>query len=348
VTDSDTKHRQAAGSHSFAREDRSRRLSAGRALAAIGGTTLALTIAQVCGFGAFIVLAFGSPIGFAILAVVFLVTCSVVVGVLKLATGRAHVVAAAFVTVATAVMLVAAVAWFGSTPMIWVWPSFDLAYLLIASTASLMLGLFIGPLWLRIVGAGVLCAVVVAIVWNSVATRTTEQARVDDVAQAQRDANFEAFLASGVHPMVPAIPGAQIARIVADGGPAQSWTVTADGGVVRVDVNQVSPEMADAHPCWWLAAPNTPLEMTDTLEGYADFCVRDADGWARPDGTGVVRIEGDRMIAVVGAHDEYLDLPGASRAADAGEVAAAAGSLRELSEAELRDAVGEAWHSGTF
>lgn len=344
----DTHVRDEVPARASADERRPRWSGSARSLAAMGSITLLLSVAQVVGFGAFVVLAFGNMIGLAALGLLFVLTGVGAAALMKVTTGRAHPIAAGFVTLATVVMLAVAIGWAGSTPLPWIPPGFGGGYLLVAGIASLMLGLFLGPLWLRIVGGAVLIAVVIVIVWHGIATDAAEQAQVDSVAQAQRDANFEVFLDSGVHPMVAELPGADVARIVADGGPAQSWTVTADGGVVQIDVNALPPDMTDAYPCWWLAEPNSPLETTDTLEDYVHFCVRDADGWARPDGTGFVRIEGDRMIAVVGAYDENMQLPGALRPADAKEVAAAVAARRWLTEAELRETVGESWLSGTF
>ena len=306
-----------------------------RTALAMGVTAVVLIAALSVGMGGAVAAMFGGPFGLLVPVVVMAVAVVLISLIVSSLTGRRRVGAAIVVTVTAFVALGVAVFGFGTVPMLWVQPGFELVYVLIAVPSALMLGLFLETWPLRVVGLVGAALLVAGAVWVSV---PETQAEGPSAEQQQLDANFEAYIDSRAFPMVADMPGGTVAGVVADGGPARALTVTADGGVVEVVIDRqpiaTNPETA---PCLYLAAPDMGLEDTDTLDEYADWCVRDGDEWRLTDGTGYARMENGALIAVTSAISQNVRAGAGERAADATEVLEAWRSLRLMTEAEVRE-----------
>jgi hypothetical protein len=268
--------------------------------------------------------------------------------IISICTGRRNIPAAMpaalVVTFAAFVGVGIALFDFGTVPMIWVQPGFELVYPLIAVSAALILGLFLGLWKVRVVGMigiALLIGVVGVITTSNGPPVSSLQAEREALgaqqAAEQEQANFEAYLASGTFPMVADLPGGTISGVVPDGGPPRTLSTTADGGVVEVVIDQ-KPNSAnpDIDPCWSLAGPDMGLEHTDTIQDYADWCVQEGALWRLTDGTGYARMEGDSVIAVRSASTENVKKADGKRPANAKEVLEAWNSLRMMTEAEVR------------
>ena len=306
-----------------------------RAGIAMGLTAIILLVALNVGMVGVVAALFGGVFGLLVLLIVMAVAVVLITLIVSALTGRRRVRAAIVVTVVAFVAWGIAVFGFGTVPMLWVDPGFELVHVLIAVPSALMLGLFL-PTWqIRIVGGIGVALLVAGVVWVSV---PEPQAGGPSQDQQQIDANFEAFIDSGAFPMVADIPGGTIAGVVDDGGPARTLTVTADGGVVEVVIDrQPITANPDTAPCWYLSAPDMGLEDTDTMEDYAAWCVRDQDVWRLTDGTGYARMDGGSLVAARSAISQNVRAGAGERAADAAEVLEAWNSLRLMTEAEVRE-----------
>ena len=302
---------------------------------AIGLTAVILTVGLNVGMVGVVSAMFGGPFGLLVLAVVMSVAVVLISLTVSALTGRRRIGAAIVVTVVAFVALGVAVFGFGTVPMLWVQPGFELVHPLIAVPSALLLGLFL-PTWrLRIVGFVGAALLVAGAAWVAVPEPRAAGPSQD---QLQLDANFEAYIDSGAFPMVADMPGGTIAGVVADGGPARALTVTADGGVVEVVIDrQPIATNPDTAPCLYLAEPDMGLEDTDTLDEYADWCVRDGDEWRLTDATGYARMENGSLIAVKSAISQNVRAGAGERAADATEVLEAWRSLRLMTESEVRE-----------
>jgi hypothetical protein len=246
---------------------------------------------------------------------------------ISICTGRRNIPAAmpaAFVvTFAAFVALGIALFDFGTVPMVWVQPGFELVHVLIAAPAALMLGLFLGTWKLRVVGViGITLLIGVGVVITNTngepvsSLQAEREALGAQQAVEQEEANFEAYIASGAFPMVADVPGGTIFGVVPDGGPPRTLSTTADGGVVEVVVNwHPSGNKSDTAPCRYLAGPDMGLEDTDTMQDYVAWCVQEGGLWRITDGTGYARMEGDGIIAVRSASAESVQVANGVRAA---------------------------------
>ncbi len=326
-------------------------IGAGRLLGAVASVAVVLVLAQSIGVTSFVMALFGGAAGLVGVVVVFALAWAAVAVVLKLFTGRAHVVVAGAAVAATALCVGAAIVANG-IPVLWVpfaGGGVDVAYLVIAAGAALWVGLALwiwrwrGRGWSRAVGILLPVVVIGALAAGGLQERAAAEAERDSVAQAQREANFAYFLEAGVHSRTVDLPGATVVSITASGGPGVTTVVTAGGGLATVTVDRAPTAQDDAAPCLWLARPDDGYESGGTLADHAAFCIRSGERWERPDGTGIVVIEGDELVAVVARPDLVPSIDGAGRGADAAEVTAVLAALRPLSRGELREALAEEW-----
>jgi hypothetical protein len=322
------------------------RVSAERIVTALFLVAAVLWGAQVLGVGGFVVFAFGGPLGLLLLLVVAGLAWLAVAGVLKLSSGRRHPMLAAGAVIATVGVVGVAIADHG-IPIWWIPGGFDLAYPLIGVAVGAVTATMLGRWWLRAVGVLVIIAVVAGAAVQNWRRAADAQAETDAVAAAQRRANFEYFLEAGAHPMVPVSPGAEVLSIEAGGDRARTRIVTAAGGVVDVYVDTLSDADSPTTPCLWLAGEGDAYDPASSLEAMSAFCVRDGELWRRPDGTALLRVDDGRVLAVVAVHDGVgQQAPEAHRPATPDEVAAVLGSLRPMTQSEMRDRLADQWGVG--
>lgn len=328
-----------------------RPLALSRLLGAVVSVVVVLVLAQSLGITSLVMALFGGPAGLVGVAVVFALAWAAVAVVLKLFTGRAHIVVSGAAVTATALCVGAAIVGYG-IPVMWVpFPGggIDIAYAVIAAGVAVWVGIALwiwkrrGSGWSRAVGILLPVAVIGTLAVGGMQERAAADAERDSVAQAQREANFAHFLDAGVHPRTVDLAGATVVSITTSGGPGVTSVVTAGGGLATVTVDRAPTEQDDAAPCLWLVLPEDGYASGGTLDDYAAFCTRVEDRWERPDGTGVVVIDGDQIVAVVSRADLVQAVTEAARGADAAEVGAVLAALRPMSDAELREALAEEW-----
>lgn len=317
------------------RDDGRGDLTPDRLVAAIGATALVLWVALTIGGHAFVVLAFGGMIGLAVLAVAVVVAGAAVAAVVFAFTGRRRIGAAITVTLLAFVATAVCIVGFGSIPMIWV--GFELAHLIVAVESALVLGMFLEPLWLRLVGAMSLVALMVAGAVLLAPEEPTSTPEADTVADAQQiEADYESFLENGPFPMVADLPGATIVDLPDDSGSLRTLMITEGGGVLEILRQQREPTEPDIFPCWTLTRDDPPLHPGDALADYASWCVKEGDLWRMVDGTGLASRDDGDLVALRAAFDADVAVAGGSRPANAEEIAAAWAALRPMTEAEVR------------
>jgi hypothetical protein len=307
-----------------------------RSLAAIGLTALVVWGGLTLAFQAFVALIFGGILGLLLVPVYLAGTVALVVLISWKFTGRRRIAAAITVTIAAVVSLALAFGEFSTIPMIWVQPGFELVNLLVAIAAALLLGAFIGPLWLRVIGG----ASAVAIVFFWCLALAPEQEPVPD-QPISLDAEYDAFADWNSLSLVSAVPGSSLMSLESFGSPAHvSWIRTADDGVLSISVDITGPgqEIAHVYPCWMISDNNMDLTPEDTIADYSDWCVSTDYGWARVDGMGFVRLDGTTLIAVRSVESTQIASigDGQGHPATGAEVAAAFDALRPITDEELR------------
>lgn len=260
------------------------------------------------------------------------------------ATGRRHFGGAVVVTLGAATLVGVMLSFTGGIPILWVVPpGLDVAYPIAAIAGALTFGLFLGPRPLRIVGTAAGVALLAAIVALPVSVQLevqAEQAARDAeavrVAERQRLLDFENFITDGLHPMVVDIPGAEVTRFDLVWS-ARSFVVTADGGVVEIAIFHWNQSNDPLTRCTFIGPPNQVHESADSLGDFADWCIVTGEDATLVDGTGISRIDDDRLVTVhtVELGDD-INASGGSRPGTAEEVRAVFDALRPMTEAELR------------
>jgi hypothetical protein len=298
---------------------------------AIGMTVLVLWAGLEVGSRAYIGFAFGMGLGLVILAATIAAIGFVIAFIVSALTGRRRVGAAVTVTLLAFLSTAAAVVGFGSFPMIWV--GFDLVHLIVASLSGLVLGLFLEPLWARLLGGVGLLALAAAGVLLFGPGGGDPQPSADAV---QAEDNFEYYIENGSYPMVADLPGATIVDQPTSGGIAHTTMITEDGGVLDITREAVVMSNPEVQPCWYLTRETLELSATDALADYASWCIKTGEEWHMVDGTGIARTENDEIIAIRPAFDTDIDLAGGDRPANADEIAAAWAALRPMTEDEVR------------
>ncbi|MCU1425441.1 MAG: hypothetical protein JWM51_1732 [Microbacteriaceae bacterium] len=89
-------------------------------------------------------------------------------------------------------------------------------------------------------------------------------------------------------------------------------------------------------PCQYLSGPDMGFEDTDTIEDYADWCIRSQDERRLTDGTGYARMQAGGLITAKSAISQNVREGAGKRPAEASEVLEAWHSLRLMTEAEVR------------
>jgi hypothetical protein len=322
-----------------------------RSVLAIGLTAIALWATLMSASTAFVAVMFGQLIAALAFGVGLVIPGLAIAGITRVFTGRFHVAGAVTVTVSAIAAYGIAQYGFGTIPMIWVptgigpLPGFELVHVVIALCAATVLGLFIGPTPMRIVGAFGLVALIGGGIW--VALPDPVEPPDLSAADLQEKANYESFIDDGVYPMVVDLPSWEVVNVTVGSGPFRTQLLTADGGGLEV-VLDVNPLIFDTGvgPCWYLAEPNLALDATDSLDDYAAWCTKEADVWSLTDGTGYARMQDGGLVVVKAAADVEVGLVGGDRPADATEVAAAWQTVRPMTEPEVRRYTEDRWMHG--
>ena len=255
-----------------------------------------------------------------------------IVTVSRVITGRRRVLGAVTVTVTLAAVGAYAVLNGILAPMT---AQQDWSLHLLACTlAAGVLGLFLGPWPLRIIGAVAAAGLITVItVLPTSAERAATQYAESQIQEAQD--RVERFRSDGTHPIVTELEGWSNARVRATGGDAMTWMVSDEGAVAdvlvtgHVDENAMDP----IAPCTWISHPgDTEVPAPGALPSW---CVKTETGWVRTDGTGFAVVRDSTLIALNPSDEFGVRDAGGTRAATAQEVAALATSLRPMTEAEV-------------
>ncbi|MHA6694126.1 hypothetical protein [Homoserinimonas sp. A520] len=184
---------------------------------AMGLTAVILAVALNISMSGVVAAMFGQPYGLLVLAVTLVIAVVLISITVSRCTGRRNIRSAIIVAVMAFVALGIAFFGFGTVPMIWVQPGFELVHLLIAATSALALGIFIGPWPLRIAGGVGTALLIAGLVWVSIPDpQATGPSQAEQQAKKQEAANFEAFIESGAFPMVADLRGGAIVGVVAE------------------------------------------------------------------------------------------------------------------------------------
>ena len=309
---------------------------AARSLLLIAATAGVLWAGLYVGVGLFLGVAFGAYSMLASIAIVLALVVAALAVITRDGAGRPRVLAAFTVTFTAVASQVVALVYFGEIPMIWVKPGFELVFPVVAVASALVLGLFLGPRWVRVAGA----VAAAAIVGCAFAVLRPEPPAIDPHAVLSEEEQFAQFRDLAAGALVSDAAGSTVVYVDGTTGPGiLAVILTADGGVVEISHDPPYPpdgEWAAVYPCWSLSHGDMGLEPTDAIEDYADWCVPDDDGWARTDGTGYARTRDDGNVTVMSAYDFYVGLVGGQRPATAAEVVAALANLRLITDEEMR------------
>ena len=306
-----------------------------RSLLAMGIATGVLWAGIYVGMAAFIGVLYGALWALVIVVAVVAGVVAVLAALARAATGRqgwgAGITVALFALVAMGVAL----AEFSTIPMIWVKPGLELVYPVIAITSALVFGLFLGPVWIRVVGAFAALGVAV----GSVLVLKPEPTAIDLNAPMSEAEQFAAFRDLTERALVSDAPGSTVARVDAPWG-VVALELTEDGGVVEIyrDVYASGADIGTGDACGYLSYQYINVGSTDSTEHYADWCAADDAGWARTDGRGYVRVLDGTVVVVRSASDSDVQSAGGQRVATPSEVAQALATLRPVTDDELRAA----------
>jgi hypothetical protein len=320
----------AAGAVGVPQPTSLRAARSGLAMAAAAGV---LWAGLYVGMTGVIALLFGAWWGLVIILAVIGVAIAVLSAIARAVTGRQGWGAGISVTLVALVALGVALAEFRTIPMIWVEPGLELVYPVIAMASALAFGLFLGPRWIRIVGA--IAAVAVAV--GSVVLLQPEPAAIDRTAPMSEEEQFAEFRDLTKKALVSDAPGSTVARVDVPGGPV-ALVLTEDGGAVEIyrDVRASGAGIGTVDACAYLSYQYLNVGSEDSTENYSDWCVADDAGWARVDGRGYLRVLDGTIVIVRSAYDGYVQLAGGQRAATPAEVAEALATLRPITDDELR------------
>ncbi|MFJ6532677.1 hypothetical protein [Microbacterium sp. NPDC091662] len=306
------------------------RTTAGRSLAVIGLTIpLMLLIDYAVSYATVVALVGGLP--FVLIAAVLIAFAVLAAGIAVLGTaftGRpailGGVVAAGVLTCAGAFGLLSGI--LGPLAL----QTDALLHVAVCTLAALTLGLFLGPMPLRLVGA---VSVVVLVAVLALVPTPTETAAVDRAnAESDRLAEVKtSWIESGNFPLVTDLPGWSNVEVRATGTDAATWVRSDTGSVARIIIqwNAVDPD--PLAPCNFIGGPG--LEWDQGSEHLPSWCVRTGNRWSRSDGSAVYTHDagtGTTMwIMAFGGYD--AERVGGSTAATAEDIAALIASLHPMS-----------------
>lgn len=313
-----------------------RREGLGRAvmqsLAVIGVAAVAMLTADAAVSSLVVVAMLGGVpflIGIPIVAVMLILSIS---GLSRVVTGRWHVLGAVTSTIA--------LVWAGAYGLLngillplfiqpeW-WP-----HALVCFLSAGLLGLFLGPVVVRIVGATSAIALIATLaLLPTDADKAAEQHKQDQQQLVEEQLDY--FLAEGTHPVVTDLVGWANPLVRATGGGAMTWVVSDDGAVADIlvtgHVNEAT--MDPMAPCTWIQRQGDVGMPVDGA--LPDWCVKTEAGWARADGNGASFVRDGTLIAVNIGDDFDIRDTGGTRPATPEEISALVASLRPMTDAEI-------------
>lgn len=303
-----------------------------QSLAVIGVAAVAMLAADAAVSPLVVIAMFGGLpflIGIPVVAVMLMLSIS---GFSRAVTGRWHVLGAVTATIALAGAgaygLLTGVLEPLFTQPEW-WP-----HVLVCFLSAGLLGLFLGPVVVRIVGA----ISAIALIATLVLLPTSADKAAEQHAQNQQqlaDEQRDYFLAEGTHPVVTDLVGWANPLVRATGGDAMTWVVSDDGAVADIlvtgHVNEAT--MYPMAPCTWIQRQG---DFGTSVNGaLPDWCVKTEAGWARADGTGASFVQDGNLIAVNIGDDFDIRDTGGTRPATPEEISALVSSLRPMTDAEI-------------
>lgn len=327
------------------RREASRPIAWWRALAVVALTTVIIAVAINAALSAFIWAAFAGemfvlyavPIGAFVAACVLSLVATRVTGRFRWGPGLlAPALATAILLVYLARGRGFPIDWLG--PIVPAWPAF-----LLAGVAALAASALLRAVWSRIAGGVAALSVVLFLAvpgiqasWYAAddAAAARAEAEREERARAEREAAFENYLEHAVPPAAP--DAAMIEEVRGAREYTTTFLVTSSGAAITTIADATGTwERNDAYPCWILANGSETFPDSATLAELSSWCTRDADGWARTDGTATARVLDGRLVVVrIARADEVVG----TREATPEDVAEVTASVRMLTPAEFRAA----------
>lgn len=209
-----------------------------------------------------------------------------------------------------------------------------LLHVAVCVLCALTLGLFLGPMPLRVIGALSAAGLIAVLALTPTAAETAAVEHAN--AESDRLADGKAsWIDSGKFPLVTDLPGWSNVETRATGTDASTWVRSDTGAVARVIIqwNAVGPD--PLAPCNFIGGPG--LEWDQGVDQLPSWCVRSGDQWSRSDGSAVYVFDagtGTTMwIMAFGGYD--AERVGGSGAATAEDIAALIPSLQPMSRHDV-------------
>lgn len=306
--------------------------AAKQSLAVIAVAAVAMVAADAAA-SYLVVLAMFGGLSFLLRIPVVAVILMLVISVLSRAvTGRWHVLGAVTATIALvgagAYGLLNGILHPVFTQPEW-WP-----HALVCFLTAGILGLFLGPVAVRIVGAISAVALVATLVLLPTSVDKTAEQHAQNQQQLLNEQR-DYFLAAGTRPVVTDLAGWRNPLIRATGGDAMTWVISDDGAVadIRVTGHVNEATMDPMAPCTWIQRPGD--YGTSVIGALPDWCVQTEARWVRADGNGASFVRDGTLIAVNVGDDFDIRDTGGTRPATPEEISALAASLRTMTDAEI-------------
>jgi hypothetical protein len=201
--------------------------------------------------------------------------------------------------------------------------------------APLVIGVTVGllstlglPGWSKLPGAIALVVTLTALAWQPAVDAAERAAAEEREQQASIDEEFRNVM----RPLSTDLEDATV-RAETVSRDSTVLVVTRDGRDARISTQPAYLQPGydvGAYACWRITGAPGFFEGTEAVEEFAATCRPTADGgWATTDGLTIARFVDDRFVAVSAETDAASD-------AARDDVAAVAGSLVEVPEAQLR------------
>lgn len=258
---------------------------------------------------------------------------------LRAVTGRWRIGAALVAVLSALAVLVAGALRTGGWGVLFALQN-GLVFLLFGVVCALTVGLFIGPRWMRIVGAVAL----VVVVAFAAAPWSFTQADAEPDPSVALDAHFDEIIATSQAPVVPDHPDDVVEALEPAPWNTVAWVRAYDGAALTIEASGGNTASEDPGlPCGSMLKPTEGFEPPITIEDFGGACARDGSQWVTADGTARAMWLGDVLVVLRAADPAAFAEPQAARAATADDLAVAATRLRTLDETEFRELYRPQW-----